>query len=151
MDDPSSQATRAMEPRPAGAFRPDGSYNPDAPILARGEADLFVRAMVRARHSSRLTPAKAASAIETANAGETFPNFRQWATRGEWAECWTSTQAEEAVKRMGHGSDGHWCGEHWARGAESKCGDRRHYTQKALSPEQSRMLAEFMARFGILI
>jgi hypothetical protein len=146
------RSTAPTEPvvRPPGAFMPDGSHNPEAGLPQRGAADRFVRSMVSSRNGPLFTPALAAEAIVLAKQEHAFPNHAQWASVGlnapddlaVWPLVWTSTAAEETVKRCGRGAgdpDGfarHWCGESWAEGKEKDCQSHGH--DRGLDPDRLR-------------
>jgi len=109
-----------------GAFMPDGSFNEDAGWTQQGPAHALVASLVRQRRAGSLTPTDAVSLIRSARADQAFPSLGQWETCGPWPACWTQTPSEEAVKRAGLGTDGHWCGQAWASGPEKACAEDRH-------------------------
>lgn len=119
--------------RAPGAFTADGSFWDEGQHAHRGELDRFIRALVNQRRQGRLSPDQAASAIQAASFGHAFPCHQQWLNakmdNGDplwWSLAQTATAAEEFVKREGLGTNGHWCGERWARGPEKECSDERH-------------------------
>lgn len=129
-----SQPPAEIAPSAPGAFRADGSFDPEAPLSARGSVDSLVRALVNRRREGRLAPEEAARVIEAANAQAAFPNLTQWANihslvdlgAATWPLAWTGSSAEEAVKRAGRGSEGHWCGELWLQTSERDCSSPGH-------------------------
>lgn len=135
-----AESTVKAEVKP-GAFRSDGSFDPRAELAARGPIDHLVRMLVRERRSARLTPERAAEVIQAANATSAFPHHRQWLVDHQrvhagapvWPLVWSSTAAEEAVKREGR-REGHWCGERYLSGAEKDCDAAGHRVVK--DPEQ---------------
>lgn len=121
-----SSPSAAREAAP-GAFRSDGSYDPEAPLERRGHLDGLVRALVAQRRRGELSLALAARAIEAANALAAFPNSGQWEGCDHWSLAVYSTSAEETVKREGRGvAVQHWCGQRWTAGLESACREPRH-------------------------
>ena len=138
------------EPRMPGAFLEDGSYFDGGSMAHRGHLDGLVRALIRRRRETRLTPQDAAMAIEAANAVYAFPSHFQWKTgimaNGDpvgWPTAWAQTAAEEAVKREGRGVDGHWCGDRWMSGTERDCEDTRHRSRVRLD-EQRELVGAVM-------
>jgi hypothetical protein len=119
-------STKPPREQMPGAYMPDGSYFADAGISQRGPTDHFVRAMVKSRCGPAFPPHLASEAVTLAKQVVAFPNWRQWAEAPGWSFVWTSTSAEEAVKRCGVGFVGHWCEELWAEGPESACSDPGH-------------------------
>jgi hypothetical protein len=126
-----------------GAFTGDGSWYEDGELSHQGAIHRFVAALVRQRRDGRLTAEQAARAIEAASATQAFPCWRQWLEGPLWALAWTSSSAEEAVKREGRGVDGHWCGERWAAGAEVACQDARHHSVPRLD-EAKKLVAAIL-------
>lgn len=143
---PTRKATVVDEPvhRAPGAFMPDGSWNENSELHHRGQLHRLVVALCRHRRHPNLTPERAAHAIVAANATLAFPNHAQWSSCVLWGLVYCSTSAEEAVKREGRGVSGHWCGEHWAQGPESACGEPSHRTYPS-HEEVSTMLARIRA------
>lgn len=145
---------KAADPDRYGAFMPDGSYFYDARLEQRGPTDRFIRAMVKTRGTFGFDPKTAVEAIVLAGQQAAFPNHAQWATVHErvhegaavWPFVWTTTSAEESVKRCGIGIRGpndeerHWCGEVWAAGDEKHCVTRDHRS----SPENVRTALDRM-------
>lgn len=143
-----------------GAFMPDGSYFADAEMSQRGTTDRFVRAMVKSRRLP-FSPAMSADAITLARQTLAFPNHAQWSTvaaqvhseSAVWPAVWTSTAAEEAVKRCGNGSGDpetdprHWCGEPWAIGAEKACENPGH-RQEHDHERVARIVAELISELS---
>lgn len=136
---PAIKSAAVSAPRSPGAFMPDGSYNPDADLSARGPADRFVRAMVASRNGPLFTPELAAGSIALAKQERAFPNHAQWAAVHErvgsaavWPFVACSTSAEEAVKRCGRGAGDpekdprHWCGESFLAADEKTCASPAH-------------------------
>lgn len=131
---PRRKQESATEQQP-GSFTDDGSWNAKAGYENRGDTHRFTAAMIRQRTEGRLTPVGAANAVLAANQAQAFPNHEQWVMVGNYAHSratlWplvsTSTSAEEAVKRAGSTSEGHWCGEGWSEGVMRDCPDfQRH-------------------------
>lgn len=110
---PKLKSTPEAAQRAPGAFMLDGSWKADAEPHDRDRIHQLVAALVRERRSGHLTPRRAAQMIQTGNTATAFPNHGQWAHAGGWPTTWTSTAAEEAVKREGRGTDGHWSGQRW--------------------------------------
>ena len=81
---------------PAGAFMPDGSFNPEAGWSQQGPAHALVTSLER--RAKELTPTQAASLIRSAKGEHAFPYVDQWESCGQWWACWTSTSAEQWVK-----------------------------------------------------
>lgn len=138
-----TETRKQRDPEAFGAFMPDGAYFADARLGQRGPTDRFVRSMVKSRGAYGFDPKTAAEAIVLTKQEQAFPNHRQWAGQspahlGElpppaWPAVWTSTSAEEAVKRCGLGiadpRDGtprHWCGDLWVAGDEKHCANTKH-------------------------
>lgn len=128
----SGSTAAAASPKAPGAFLSDGSYSERGELRHRGHIDRLVRALCAQRREGRLSIEMAVLSINAASAKEAFPNVAQWALCEHWAMVWTSTSAEEAVKREGRGVFGyerkgaHWCGQRWAEGPESSCPEECH-------------------------
>jgi hypothetical protein len=139
----SRRAEKIAEPTSPGAFLPDGSWNPDGHLHHRGDTHRLVHALCRERRFARLTPREASLSIQASSHVLAFPNWRQWDTCEDWASVWTSTSAEEAVKRAGESiaGDHHWCGAgKWLPGSQTACPDESHRTR--LDPESFRKLRD---------
>lgn len=82
-----------------------------------------VMRFVRARRASQLSPAQLAEQIEASPVASAFQHLPQWKTLTEW-RLWslasTSNAAEELVKRMGNGTDGHWQQGAWLPGDDER-------------------------------
>jgi len=120
---------RHSEPQAPGAFLADGCWNPEGELRHRGHTHQLTQALIKERRFARLSPKLASAAIQAASAVLAFPNWRQWETCNDWAVAWTTTSAEEAVKRAGETVAGqhHWCGAgKWLPGGQSSCGDLVH-------------------------
>lgn len=131
--------SRPQEPAQPGAFMPDGSFNAEAGWSQQGPADALVRSLVRQRRSG-MTLAEATALIRSAGQEEAFPSLEQWDSCVSWYAAWAQTAAEEAVKRAGRATDGHWCSGQWATGAEKNCSEPGH--RERPSPEEARRLIE---------
>ena len=142
---PSKSSPSQRNPDSFGAFMPDGSYFPEGQISQRGVTDRFVRAMVKSRMGPGFHPETASAAIQLGNQTQAFPNHEQWGRSDSWVTVWTSTSAEEAVKRCGLGEgDRHWCGQRWEEGPEKSCLSEGHRPEK--DPER---IAELVGKVGL--
>ena len=122
----SSAKSKSTDPRSPGAFLSDGSFSEKAELRHRGHIHGLVRALVTQRRDGALYVAIAVAAIRAANADLAFPNIGQWESVNSWPLCQASTSAEEAVKRAGFGTDGHWCAGRWAAGPTVDCHENAH-------------------------
>lgn len=128
-------------PTQPGAFMPDGSFNADAGWAQQGPADALVRSLVRQRRGG-MTLAEAAALIRSAGQEGAFPSLEQWDSCVSWYAAWAQTASEEAVKRAGHGTNGHWCGGQWVSGAEKDCTETGHRSRP--SPAEARRLTDML-------
>jgi len=124
----SQKKSIAAKPNSPGAFLTDGSFFEAGEMHHRGHIDGLVRALVRQRREASLSLELACRAIRAANATKAFTCVAFWERAEEWSLVPCSTSAEEAVKREGRGADGHWCGQRWIEGRETKCSDPIHRT-----------------------
>lgn len=139
------RAEKIAAPESPGAFRPDGSWNPEGQLVHRGALYQLIYALCRERKFARLTPAEASLAIQASSHVIAFPNWRQWDACPDWAAAWTSTSAEETVKRAGEtiAGDHHWCGAgKWLPGSAGSCPDQSH--REPADPKSSRRLLDEM-------
>ena len=136
-----SEPSEVSHPAQPGAFMPDGSFNAYAGWSQQGPADALVRSLVAKRRSG-MTLAEATALIRSAGHEDAFPSLEQWDSCVSWYAAWAQTAAEEAVKRAGRATDGHWCGGLWAAGAEKDCTENGH--RERPSPEDARRLTDML-------
>lgn len=122
---PTKQSTEAA-PKPWGAFRSDGSYNPNGGQFDRGPTDRLIRVLVRKRREDSITPEEASNVVVAANATSAFPSHADWAKQPHWGCCFGATVAETAVIHCGRGTNGHWCGGRFMPGEEKDCESTGH-------------------------
>jgi hypothetical protein len=107
----------------------DGGWNENGQLHHRGELHRLVESLVKERRFARLSPRLASQTVQASSHALAFPNRIQWETCTDWATAWTSTSAEEAVKRSGETciGDHHWCGaDKWLPGKQSDCQETGH-------------------------
>lgn len=137
------QSSKPDEPDQPGAFMPDGSFNEDAGWSQQGPVDALVRSLGRQRRGM-LTVAQAVAHIRSTGLLDPFPSLEQWEGCTVWYACWAQTAAEEAIKRSGRGTDGHWCGDRWALGPEKDCREEGHRSKKMDAKRLTEMLLDSM-------
>lgn len=144
---PKRTSSQSAPSTSAGAFLSDGSFSPNADFRHRGHIHGLVKALVKQRREGSLTVDLAVASIGAANASLSFPNIGQWGLVNNWPLCHASTSAEEAVKRAGFSTDGHWCGSKWATGTTADCPENVHRAVRC-PPACQMALDEAFAALG---
>lgn len=126
-----------------GGFTHDGSY---VQGLAPGRVTSLVKSLVQRRQAGKLTPSQAKEEIASSGLLKAFPSSIGW-VHEHWANCVTTTSAEQAVKMSGGSPDGHWCAGNWIHGPEKECRMPGHRSMPD-AEEVRRLVATLSRAFG---